>query len=171
MRKKSGKRSAWGEALRREKDSANNLEKARNYAFLLLKFRLRSEKELIQRLKAKKFDPAVIKETISFLKERDFIGDEAFASSWIRSRLKKPLGLERIRQELRLKGVGKDIIEDKINEIKNSYHEEDAIEAVAHKRAGQLSGLEPKKLKQRLFAYLLRRGFSSEAVIGVLNKL
>ena len=147
------------------------LEKARNYAFLLLKFRLRSEKELIARLKIKKFDLAIIKETVEFLKERDFINDRYFTSAWVNSRLKKPLGLRRIRQELQLKGVDKDIIDAKIAEVKKDYSEKDTVEKIARERIKRLKGLEPVKLKSRLFSYLVRRGFSAETAIDAINQL
>ena len=95
--------------------------KAREYCFLLLKFRLRSEKELALKLKKKKFSPQTIKDTVEFLKLKRFIGDEEFARMWIASRIKKKLGLRRMRQELVLKGIGKEIIDREIEEAEQSY--------------------------------------------------
>ncbi|MCX5701786.1 MAG: regulatory protein RecX, partial [Candidatus Omnitrophica bacterium] len=89
-------------------------EKAREYAFLLLKFRTRSEHELWGRLKKKKFSPEIIKITLSFLKDKNFIDDNYFAKTWIDSRLKKPFGIRKIREELKLKGIDKEIIESQI---------------------------------------------------------
>jgi len=48
------------------------LEKARAYAFLLLKFRPRSSQEISDRLKQKKYPSSVTKETVEFLKEKKF---------------------------------------------------------------------------------------------------
>ncbi|MDP2755007.1 MAG: regulatory protein RecX, partial [Nitrospirota bacterium] len=107
-----------------KKNKPESLEKARGYAFLLLKFRLRSEKEITQRLKGKKFDEQVIKETIEFLKERKFIDDQAFAKAWIESRIRKPLGLRRLRQELSLKGIDMKIIDAELEEVKKDYIEQ-----------------------------------------------
>jgi regulatory protein len=76
------------------------LEKARAYAFLLLKFRPRSELELSQRLKRKKFSQEIVFKSIAFLKEKKFLDDDCFARNWINSRIKKPLGLRRLRKEL-----------------------------------------------------------------------
>jgi len=147
------------------------LSKAKNYAFLLLKFRPRSEKEIYQRLKKKKFDDRIIKETIAFLKDKDFINDNYFAKAWVESRLKRPLGLRRIKQELRIKGIGKEIIDSQIDEIKKNYSEEDIVAEIARERFNRLKNIEPEKAKRRLYAYLLRRGFSPEIVIDVINKL
>jgi regulatory protein len=146
-------------------------EKAKQYAFLLLKFRLRSKKEIYQRLKKKKFDLQTIEKTISFLKDKGFIDDDYFAKAWIESRLKKPLGLKRLKQELKLKGIDNQIIERQIQQIKKNYSEEDVVLEIACKKMEKLKGVEPQKAKRRLFSYLLRRGFSSDIVMDVLNQL
>lgn len=144
-------------------------EKARNYAFLLLKFRPRSEKELIQRLK-KKFKAKVIAQTVTFLKEKRFIDDAGFAKWWLESRLKKPLGLRKLKEELRIKGIDREIIERNIAEIKKDYLEEDIVTEIVEDRLNKLKNTDPQKAKRRLYAYLLRRGFSVEVVIDTLNK-
>lgn len=147
------------------------LEKAKGYAFLLLKFRLRSEKELYSRLKKKKFTSQVITETLSFLKEKNFINDSSFAHAWIESRLKRPLGLNRIRQELKIKGIDKEIIESEIRQVKEDYSEEEIVKEIAQEKFNKLKGIEPEKAKRRVFSYLLRRGFSSDTVNDVVREL
>jgi regulatory protein len=146
------------------------LYKAREYAFLLLKFRLRSEKEIYARLKNKKFPEEIIKETISFLKEKRFIDDEVFAKSWIDSRLKRPLGLGRIEQELKTKGIDKEIIELELARIKKDYPEEEIIKQIVQDKFAKLKDVEPRKAKRRLYAYLLRRGFSSDSVGDIISQ-
>ncbi|MDD2680002.1 MAG: regulatory protein RecX [Candidatus Omnitrophica bacterium] len=147
-----------------------SFDKARDYAFLLLKFRLRSENELAQRLKLKKIPAETIKEVISFLKEKKFIDDNIFASAWINSRLKRPLGLRRIRQELRQKGVAKEIIEEQAAKLKD-YSEDKTVLDLAKGRLSRLKGIDPLSAKRRVYAFLLRRGFSPEIVIDTLNQL
>lgn len=145
------------------------LQKARNYAFLLLKFRLRSEKEIYQRLKKKKFEEEVIKQAVSFLKDKGFIDDNLFTKSWIASRLKKPLSLRRIKQELNLKGIDQEIIDTKISEVKKGYDEPGLVKRIAGERLNKLKGIEPGVARRRVYAYLLRRGFSPEVVIDAMN--
>jgi len=147
------------------------LQKAKEYAFLLLKFRLRSEKEIYSRLKQKKFAEEIIKETILFLKDKGFIDDSLFAKTWIESRLKRPLGLRRIKQELNLKGIAKEIIDTQLNQIKIDYFESDIVTKIAEARLSKLKDAEPKNIKRRLYAYLLRRGFSPEVVMDVIAQL
>jgi len=146
------------------------LQKAKNYAFLLLKFRLRSEKELRQRLEKKKFSEEIIEKAISSLKDKGFIDDNYFAKSWIESRIQKPLGIRRLKQELIIKGVDKAIIASQINEIKEDYPEEEIVIRIAKNRLNKLKGCDPQKARKRIYAYLLRRGFSPEIVIDILTK-
>jgi regulatory protein len=154
-----------------ENKDIDSLKKAKNYAFLLLKFRTRSEKEIYQRLKKKKFNEEIIKKTISFLKDKNFIDDDYFAKAWIESRLRRPLGLRRIKEELRLKGIDKEIIDCQIEKVKEGYLEEDIVLKLAKTRLSKLKGIEPQKAKSRIFSFLLRRGFSPQIVIDVINQL
>jgi regulatory protein len=146
-------------------------ERARAYAFLLLKFRLRSEEELRQRLKKKKFKDPVIRQTLIFLKEKAFIDDREFAKLWIASRIKKPLGLIRLRQELRLKGVDQEIIDTQIEKIRQNYCEEEIVLKVGEAKFAKLQGIEPYKAKRRLFQYLARRGFSPDTITNAIQQL
>jgi regulatory protein len=154
-----------------ESKNRDLLQKAKNYAFLLLKFRLRSREEIRQRLRKKKFDPQVIEETLAFLEEKKFIDDNYFAKAWIESRLKKPLGIRRLRAELGIKGIAKEIIEARINEAKDNYPEEEIVAQIVREKLEKTKGIEPQKAKQRIYAYLLRRGFSPETVVDTLNQL
>jgi regulatory protein len=151
--------------------STDEIKKAKNYAFLLLKFRPRSEKEIYQRLKNKKFNEEIINDTIAFLKEKEFIDDNYFAKAWIQSRIKRPLGLRRLRAELKVKGVDKEIIDSQIDQIKKDYAEEDIVKAIAKAKISKLKGIEPLKAKRRILDYLLRRGFSAEIVFDVVGQL
>lgn len=152
-------------------DNIDLLQKAKNYCFLLLKFRLRSEKELYSRLKKKEFSDEIIKSALSFLKERRFIDDNYFAQAWIESRIKKPLGIRRLREELKIKGIDKEIIDSQIQDLKKEYREEDVVTRLAKERIHKLKGIEPQKAKRRILGYLLRRGFSADIVMDVISQL
>ncbi len=152
-------------------NEAATFQKAKEYSFLLLKFRLRSEKEISERLKKKKFPEQVINATVAFLKEKKFIDDDEFARAWIESRIKKPLGLRRLKEELRVKGIDKEIIESSIREVRRDYAEADIVAEAAAEKLSRIKGVEPQKAKSRVYAYLLRRGFSPDVVIDTINKI
>ena len=149
---------------------SNSPEKAKEYAFLLLKFRLRSEKELAQRLKQKGFPEELCQATVDFLKDKQCIDDHVFAKGWVASRLKKPFGLRRIKLELVQKGLEKEVIEEAFVQAKEDYDENRIVKDLAEKRFSKLKGIEPIKAKQRVYAYLIRRGFSPDLVGEIVNK-
>lgn len=154
------------------KNNIDSLQKAKNYAFLLLKYRLRSEKEIYTRLKKKKFDATIIEEILSFLKNNNFINDDYFTKAWIESRLSKSISLRRLKEELKIKGIDKEIIDSQISQIKKGYCESDIVTKIAQERFSKLQHrIEPQKAKRRIYAYLLRRGFSPEVVIDAINQL
>jgi len=167
----------------RSSASPKSPEKAREYAFLLLKFRLRSEKELLQRLKQKGFSEELSQETVNFLKDKEFIDDRVFAKGWVSSRLKRPFGLRRIEQELVQKGLDKEVIEDALRQyrgqsrktgqspLEEDYDEGSVIRDLAEKRFSKLKGIESLKARQRVYAYLIRRGFSPDLVGEACKKL
>ncbi|PIQ85592.1 MAG: hypothetical protein COV73_05630 [Candidatus Omnitrophica bacterium CG11_big_fil_rev_8_21_14_0_20_43_6] len=151
--------------------SLNNPEKARAYAFLLLKFRLRSENELKSRLKQKGFSQDLAADTVSFLKDKEFIDDRVFAKGWVFSRLKRPLGLRKIRQELAQKGIAKEIIQDALAQASQDYPESQIVSQLAKQRFSKLKGIEPLKAKARVYGYLMRRGFSPDLIGDVIKEL
>ena len=136
-----------------------------------MKFRLRSEKEIRERLKRKKFEAETVKAVLGFLRENGFVDDRAFAKAWAESRLKKPFGLKRISRELLSKGIPGEIIESRLEEIKKGYSEEGIILNLAKERLKKSGGIDPRKAKQRVYGYLIRRGFSMGKVIEALNQL
>ncbi len=123
-----------------------------------------------ERLKKKKFDVDIIESTLSFLKDKRFIDDNYFAKAWIESRIRKPLGIRRLKAELSIKGINKTIIDTQLNEIKKSYSEEDIVAGIARDRLNKLEDIDPQKAKRRVYAYLLRRGFSPEVVIDAVSQ-
>ena len=155
----------------RSSASLNKPQEARKYAFLLLKFRLRSENELASRLRQKKFPEEIIRDTICFLKDKRFINDRIFAKGWVASRLKRPFGLRRIRQELVQKGLGKEIIEETFAQAKEGYSEDSIVRQLAEQRFSKLKSIEPLKAKARVYAYLIRRGFSPDVVSDIVKGL
>ena len=151
----------------------NNKEselKARAYAFLLLKYRQRSVDEISQRLKKKKFPEEVINRTISFLREKKFVDDDLFARTWIKERLARYIGPSRLKQELKLKGVAEQVIENNLKRAQEFYSEPDTVRELAAKRMSRIKNLDPQTAKRRVYGYLLRRGFSLELVIEALNE-
>lgn len=153
------------------KNNKESASAARAYAFLLLKYRQRSEKEISDRLRKKKYSEEIIKQTIDFLREKKFIDDAVFARAWIKERLARAIGPRRLSQELRLKGIDKQVIESNLSEAKEYYSETETIRGLAERRFNALKDLDPRAAKRRVYAFLLRRGFTPDAVIDTIDQL
>jgi regulatory protein len=156
---------------RQSQAKSHSIQAAKEYAFLLLKFRLRSEAELLARLKQKGFSQELSLDTVNFLKEKEFIDDRVFARSWVASRLKRPYGLRKIKQELMQKGLAKEIIENSLSSAKENYNESQIVAQLVQQRFSRIKNVEPLKAKSRVYAYLIRRGFASDIVNEIIKGL
>ncbi|MFH1045631.1 MAG: regulatory protein RecX [Candidatus Omnitrophota bacterium] len=145
--------------------------KAKDYAFKLLSYRQRSSAELRRRLEKKGFTQPVIAETITYLGELNYINDAEFARVWIQERLRtRPQGKTLLRYQLRQKGVDKELIDAALQECAQTYDEGAAAKGLALSRRKKYRGLAPLKAKRRIYDYLRRRGFSSEAIMQALEE-
>jgi regulatory protein len=150
---------------------SDELLKAKRVVLHLLKYRARSRKEIIDRLKRKKFSEIAIDQVLDYCNKLDLIDDEAFAFSWMNSRLRKPLGLRRISFELKSKGISDEIIQQSKDKIKENYNEYEVVADLAKDKFNKLKNLEPNKAKSRVYGFLLRRGFALDIVNEVISQL
>ena len=154
-----------------EKTPANTeLAKAKATVFRLFKFRPRSEREIVEKLKGKKITTENIEAAIDYFKKLDYIDDRRFAKTWTSSRLVKT-GINRIRFELKKKGIAAEIIQETLGQIPEDYSELEAILPTAKKRLQKYKGLDPLKTKRRLFEFLARRGFRQSTIQKVIRQL
>jgi regulatory protein len=153
-----------------DQNAESDLSAAKRIAYRSLKFRPKSEKELRTKLEEKGITPATIQNVVELLKKQGLLDDKLFARGWTASRLRKPLGITRIRRELKQKGISDEIIAAETPEVTSSEELESAL-ALAKKRLALYSRIPKLKIKQRLYGYLVRRGFRFETVTRVLNNL
>ena len=86
------------------------LEMAKRQTLHFLSFRLRSVEEVRKFLFKKNHPPELIQKAIDGLSEHKFLDDQAFADWWAESRIKQGWGQMKIKNELKMKGVGEEII-------------------------------------------------------------
>lgn len=144
-----------------------------NYVRGLLRLRPRSEKEIRDKLKVKKYESKALEELVAYFKNLNYINDREFAKAWLESRLRKPLGFKAIRAELIQKGVDSEIIEELLSQKSRNFNEAMVVQELAEKRFNKLRGKQDsaEKIKDKLYGYLLRRGFSNDIIIGVIGNL
>jgi regulatory protein len=150
----------------RQKDA---VVKAVDYAANLLSYRPRSTKEIRERLLKHSFNDVVADAAIEKLLGLGYLDDRAFARFWIEDRNRfKPLGRRALSFELRNKGIEQAIIQELLEEI---VDEGGGAYEAALKRVRQMRGTTKREFKQKIGAFLQRRGFGYEAVNGALTQL
>ena len=97
------------------------------------------------------------------------INDQQFARDWINMRLRKPLGLRRIFFELKQKGISTDVMTRELSFARGNINEEEIISGLAAQRALKYQGVDERTKKRRVFEYLIRRGFTPEAVTKIVE--
>jgi len=144
--------------------------KATDAAIRLLTARPRSVREIEQRLRRKEFDDPTIERVIERLRDWRYIDDEAFARFWVENReSNRPRGRRLLEQELRSKGIEREIV---TNTIEDAEIDEiaGALE-IARMKLRAYKDLEPEIAKRRLGAFLARRGYGYGVIKPVLTEL
>lgn len=132
-----------------------------NYALWLLGAREHSIKEMTQKLSRKGFDKEQIEATLQRLLEYNYLSDQRFAESFARSKAAKPLGRQRIQNELRQKGI-----EDEMARAALDHLEVDWFELALELKQRKFGENAEKdfKAKGKQTRYLVYRGFSFDEV-------
>ncbi len=145
-------------------------DKAKNYAYRLLGFGPRSEKELKRKISGKGYSKKITSRVVNDLMHEGLVDDKKFASDWIRRRLEyNPRSLSVIKYELLARGIDEDIAEKQLGEVALDFDEEKMVRAIVKQRISIVAGLDQQKAKQRLYSFLKRRGFSSEVILKILS--
>ena len=154
-------------------------EKLHNKSLNFLSYRPRSEKEIrdylnkkIASQKAQKFAEStekVVEEIITKLKDQDLIDDRVFTDWWIEQRSRfRPKGRRVLWLELLRKGIKKEIIETFLVSEEKEF---DLARKAAKKKVKSYKDLEPMEFRQKMVAFLSRRGFNWEVIKKVLEEI
>lgn len=143
--------------------------KVREKALRYLSFRNRSVKELKTFLLGKGYGPDVVARTLARLEEVGLLDDRAFAKAWVEGRAKfKGMGERLLEQELRQKGVKKEIIREAVEGLGD---EEERALSLSQAKVERMKSLDKETVKRRLVGFLQRRGFTGEIVYEVIQKV
>ena len=142
--------------------------KAYDAALFFLGSRPRSEREIRSRLARGEYDAQVVDHVVERLRRMQLVDDAAFAAYWVEQRAThKPRGARLLKQELRQKGVSQDVVTQALPEEDDA----DGAYRAAQRKAVSLRALDERTFKQRLGAFLQRRGYGYESIRGVVARL
>src|SRR5690349_14230857 len=155
------------EQLREEETLQQAVDRALNY----LSFRPRSRQEVRRYLRRKETPPYIIEAALVRLDRLDFVNDRAFASFWIETREQfSPRGAHALKNELRMKGVERDVVEELVDD---ELDEERALRAGRKKVQSlmHVPDIDYATFRTRLGSFLQRRGFGYEVSTRTVRAL
>jgi len=144
-----------------------------NYAVKALGRHMRTEAEL-RRLMSTRAEPgphgeATVKAALARLKEHGYLNDADYAETYARLRQEnEKLGARRVRQDLRLKGVRAEVVEEAIA----ARYGEASEEALARQYLERKRIAKPANEKEtaRVMRRLVAAGFSTGVIYRILRK-
>ncbi len=155
-----------------EETTSQALDAALNY----LSYRQRTEYEVRSKLIDRGFGEQTIEGAMKRLEAVGLVDDDAFVAAYVRDRVAhRPMGVRRMAQELYAKGISRDAA---LPVIETAMQEEGTDEIalarrVAERKCSSFSSRreEIAMTRKRLRDHLLRRGFDSRIIQGVLEEL
>lgn len=155
------------ERLRNEEAVQQAVERAYNF----LSYRPRSREEVRRYLRRKQTAPEIIDAALERLDRLELVNDHEFASFWAENREQySPRGARAIKNELRMKGVNREVVDELISDEKD---EEFALRAGRKKALSLLHNpaMDFMTFRTRLGSFLQRRGFDYEIVARTVKAL
>ena len=151
----------------------NQIYEAKNTSLRLLAKRMRTEKEIIDKLKQKKFEDSIITQTINELKRINLINDEEFVDKYINNTitLNKNYGRYALLNKLIKFGISKNLANEKISKLLSDNDEYETALNAAKKKLLNLKRYDESKKIQRLISFLSGRGYNWDIIKKVLSEL
>lgn len=150
----------------------DEFEKFYNNALKFLSYRPRSEQEIRKRLTQKKTPQEMIDRIISKLKEQKFLNDKEFTRWWIEQRTKfRPRALRLIKIELKQKGIGTELIDSVIQNLKFRI-QDDLMSAskLIEKKLPKYKNLDSQEKFQKLSKFLASKGYSYDIIKEIIKR-
>jgi regulatory protein len=146
----------------------DEVSKAVERALRFLSYRPRSESEVRRNLAKKPYPEPVIEAAIERIIRLGYLDDSAFANFWVENRdTFKPLSPRALRYELRQKGVAEEHIAAALVDLDT----QDAAYRAAQGRVRRYQQKTRTEFRQKLGAFLQRRGFNYGTIRDVLEQL
>ena len=149
-------------------DVKMRLQEAKDAAFKLLSFRMRSIAEMRKRLKEKSFSQIEIDHVIDKLTKLNYLNDVEFGKAFVREKIKnKKIGPKAIKSELFPHQLSPDFVDELIESVYKKYKINDLITFHLKRKKIKKNTQMNKSDLSRLNNYLLRKGFEWDNINGL----
>ncbi len=145
------------------------IEKAKADAFRLLRYRPRSEWELLARLKAKGWDDSVAREVVARLKSVGLIDDRQMAEAFVQSALSDTQPHSRFEVQYKLRSLG--IPDEIVGEVLSVWTDEVECQMAERYIKRRLVGIPNPNQRdiQRAFRAAMQKGFELSAIRSAIR--
>jgi len=149
-------------------DVKMRLQEAKDAAFKLLSFRMRSIAEMRKRLKEKSFSQIEIDHVIDKLTKLNYLNDVEFGRAFVKEKIKnKKIGPKAIKSELFPHQLSSDFVDELIEYVYKKYKINDLITFHLKRKKIKKNTQMNKSDLSRLNNYLLRKGFEWDNINGL----
>ena len=149
-------------------DIKMRLQEAKDAAFKLLSFRMRSTAEMRKRLKEKSFSQIEIDHVIDKLTKLNYLNDVEFGKAFVKEKIKnKKIGPKAIKSELFPHQLSPDFVDELIESVYKKYKINDLITFHLKRKKIKKNTQMNKSDLSRLNNYLLRKGFEWDNINGL----
>ena len=153
------------EIINKESEFQDVYDKILRFASL----RPRSEKEFAFWLKKHKVHQSLHEGLFERLRHLDFLNDKKFAIWWIGQRQEfRPKSKRGLEQELRIKGIEKDVIDETLKE--EEVDETSAAKRILKKKEYMWRGLHGFEKRVKMSNYLARNGYSWSVIRQIVGE-
>lgn len=140
-------------------------------ALSYLTARMRTVREVEERLDDLQYGEGDILTTVNRLQELNLLNDAEYAREFVRTRLaSKPVSRQKLYMDLKTHKVPEELIRAALEELPTETEADNARE-VAEKFWRQMSGLEESVRRERVLRRLMSRGFSTEASLAAIRQV
>lgn len=140
-------------------------------ALSYLTARMRTVREVEERLDDLQYGEGDILTTVIRLQELNLLNDAEYAREFVRTRLaSKPVSRQKLYMDLKAHKVPEELIRAALEELPTETEADNARE-VAEKFWRQMSGLEESVRRERVLRRLMSRGFSTEASLAAIRQV
>lgn len=145
-------------------------KRAKLRAMNLLKSREYTCRQLQDKLRDGGYPPPVIEEAVEYMKSYHYIDDERYARTYIEYSMEKK-SRQKMIMDLQQRGIPRETVISILSELEEQGIESDEIQMMH--RLLEKKKYDAKKAdnaeKQRVFAYLYRRGFRTDNIRKVMD--
>jgi regulatory protein len=150
---------------------AEEKNRASQYGLRYISHRPRTVEEVRQHLRQKGFPDEAVEEVVQNFVAYRYLDDKAYASQWVEERMRlKPRGRHLLRQELQMRGIDADFIEEALEQVEQEA-ELAACLTLARKKTSRQSFATFTEMRNKVGPFLQRRGFPHDIIAKTLEKL